>query len=589
MFTKIIFMMNQRQHRYYNQLKETVESKGGELLSDTYVNSTTKVNVKCCKGHQWNVVPGSIKQGSWCPQCGGTARLTIEDMQIMAVERNGKCLSTKYTNKSTSLLWECEFGHQWKATPGSVRNQNTWCKKCMGLCKLTIEDMKNMATERGGKCLSSEYVNASTHLLWQCREGHTWEATTHSVKNKATWCKQCAGLCKLTLGDMQKIAEERGGRCISTKYINNSTPLLWECEFGHRWNALPNNIKIRGSWCPECVGLSKLTIDEMHKLAESKGGKCLSTEYINNGTQLFWQCEFEHQWWAIPSTIKHEDTWCPHCSGNFKLTIEEMCELAESKNGKCLSTEYTNIDTPLIWECEFGHKWKTAPNSIKNNGSWCPLCLGSIKLTIEGMCKLAESRGGKCLSTEYINNNTRLLWQCEIGHQWYALPSNIKNKNSWCPRCKSSKGETECSNVLTKLSIEFIPEYSDYRSTNRRYDFRFVVGENHYLLEFDGIQHFEHIDFFHRTEDEFIERQQVDIDKTQFAVSHGYKLIRIDYNEICNIESHITGAIRKNESLYLSNHELYHWIHDSKRVSNIKCNTEIPTPNLIIINTDNSQ
>ena len=57
--------------------------------------------------------------------------------------------------------------------------------------KLTIELMQQIARDRGGKCLSKEYINARTHLEWMCAEGHRWKATPDSVKNKSAWCEKC--------------------------------------------------------------------------------------------------------------------------------------------------------------------------------------------------------------------------------------------------------------------------------------------------------------------------------------------------------------------------------------------------------------
>jgi len=45
------------------------------------------------------------------------------------------------------------------------------------------------------------------------------------------------------------------------------------------------------------------------------------------------------------------------------------------------------------------------------------------KLTIKEMQEIAESRGGKCLSKEYVNNYTKLKWQCDEGHTWKATPN----------------------------------------------------------------------------------------------------------------------------------------------------------------------
>jgi hypothetical protein len=60
------------------------------------------------------------------------------------------------------------------------------------------------------------------------------------------------------------------------------------------------------------------------------------------------------------------------------------------------------------------------------------------RITIENMQKIAKSRGGKCLSDNFVNVDTRLKWQCEKGHIWESVPSSIK-RGSWCSRCSRSK------------------------------------------------------------------------------------------------------------------------------------------------------
>jgi len=50
--------------------------------------------------------------------------------------------------------------------------------------------MHEIATERGGRCLSEHYVNNQTHLTWQCDRGHVWQAVPGAVKS-GQWCRQC--------------------------------------------------------------------------------------------------------------------------------------------------------------------------------------------------------------------------------------------------------------------------------------------------------------------------------------------------------------------------------------------------------------
>lgn len=50
----------------------------------------------------------------------------------------------------------------------------------------------------------------------------------------------------------------------------------------------------------------------------------------------------------------------------------------------------------------------------------------------------AREHGGECLASEYVNNNTPLLWRCATGHEWKAAPRNVLDY-SWCPDCYSER------------------------------------------------------------------------------------------------------------------------------------------------------
>jgi hypothetical protein len=97
--------------------------------------------------------------------------------------------------------------------------------------KLSIQDMHVLAQQRRGKCLSEAYVNNRTKLKWCCEKGHVWEATPHNIKT-GHWCPVCGGSKKLSIVHMQRMAENLGGRCISTKYVNARTKLRWQCQEG---------------------------------------------------------------------------------------------------------------------------------------------------------------------------------------------------------------------------------------------------------------------------------------------------------------------------------------------------------------------
>ena len=76
----------------------------------------------------------------------------------------------------------------------------------------------------------------------------------------------------------------------------------------------------------------RLSLEDCHRMAESKGGKCLSLIYINSLTPMKWYCDkCEYEWKAHFNSIKNINTWCPKCAGCVKHTIEDCINYAESK------------------------------------------------------------------------------------------------------------------------------------------------------------------------------------------------------------------------------------------------------------------
>lgn len=382
----------ERKQDVLEELQNIAIINGGLCLSPVYKNARTKLKWQCANGHQWKTVATQIKKGHWCYQCHIEAIVEYEfkELKKIVAAHGGLCLSATYKNNLTHLKFQCREGHLFQKIPSSVK-QGSWCPHCSHRAKLTIEECQQLAEKRNGKCLTAKYINMQTHLKWECEKGHTWMAAMSEVKHQATWCPYCAGKAKHTIEEMHEKAKERGGKCLSTKYINSKTKLEWECALGHRWETMPAEI-YSGRWCPKCKGikignLKRLTIADVQKLAESKGGKLLSEKYIDAHTPMKWQCGKGHQWMANAGHVKHH-TWCPVCSQTAKHTIEEMHLIATLQKGKCLSKKIVNNTTKLKWKCANGHIWMAIPKTIVK-GHWCARCSHKIKRITHEQIKTA--------------------------------------------------------------------------------------------------------------------------------------------------------------------------------------------------------
>ncbi len=369
--------------------------------------------------------------------------MTIEDMKARAALKGGKCLSKEYIDLRTKLLWRCQEGHSWETAP-SIIVAGGWCPACFrNRRKDSIEDMQELAARYGGKCLSENYINSGRKLIWQCNRGHTWKNIPVIIK-KGFWCSTCReeNRKETIFRNLCKIAEKNGGKLLSEKYVSNSIKLKWQCKEKHEWKSLPYSIK-EGHWCRVCYDKKRLlSINEMHQIAERKGGKCLSEKYIGNRNKLKWRCEKGHKWQATPGNIKKGRCCflCAREASAIQLThsdgMEQMQKIAITHGGECLSEKYINNHTYLLFRCREGHKWKAYSNNIKN-GTWCPKCGKRSCILTDGLKQMQDAaalHGGKCLAQEYINTRTKVKWKCARGHVWEAPLYSIKS-GSWCRKC----------------------------------------------------------------------------------------------------------------------------------------------------------
>jgi hypothetical protein len=173
-------------------------------------------------------------------------------------------------------------------------------------------------------------------------------------------------------------------------------------------------------------------LNEFRQLAAENGGKCLSESYTSQHVKLEFSCRRGHLFSASPSNVYHRGSWCPHCSGNAKLTIEDAHEAVAGFGGICLSTQYASVHESLKWRCANNHEFTAAVNSVRNNGGFCLECQ---KLTLGEFQRLADSIGYTLLSEKYINNCTHIRVLCDAGHLWYVQPKYLKEGRR-CPDCR---------------------------------------------------------------------------------------------------------------------------------------------------------
>lgn len=279
----------------------------------------------------------------------------------------------------------------------------------------------SLAKNKDGICLSHEYKDIFTVYEFVCSRNHFLEIRATDLA-AGTWCKTCNLIDSgryYDLSSLDNIAAKFDGKCLSVGYTRMRDKYYWQCKENHKFWKRAEDV-FAGNWCKICSGKvgAKLSLDDLKKFAQQKGGDCLSTEFYRISDYYDWVCVQGHKWSAVAGAVlKGNQTWCRVCSGNRVLSIKDLVAFAKSKGGLCLSTEYSNVAAKYKWQCSKGHTWEAEANSVINNGRWCHYCVHRVsKPELEIL--------------DYLRNNTNLTL---IGSKTGLLKNKAFELDIYCP------------------------------------------------------------------------------------------------------------------------------------------------------------
>src|SRR5438128_6510209 len=98
--------------------------------------------------------------------------------------------------------------------------------------------------------------------------------------------------------------------------------------------------------------------------------------------------------------------------GKQRYTYEYIDNFFDEKGCELLSTEYINCQTSLKYKCSCGNISATSFNNFQR-GVRCIKCANDARrFTYEYISNFFKEQGCKLLSTEYINRQAPLKYQC---------------------------------------------------------------------------------------------------------------------------------------------------------------------------------
>lgn len=148
----------------YSYVKSKFEERGFDLLSKEYINTNTKLEYKCNRGHINLIDFDHLRSGRGCPDCGYENRRYSFDKVNEFIKKDGATLlnlERKYKSNTTKkhmyITFKCTCGNIESRFFDFSQEYKVQCKKCKygkrqskgrsGDYKYTIDDIKNIFPE----------------------------------------------------------------------------------------------------------------------------------------------------------------------------------------------------------------------------------------------------------------------------------------------------------------------------------------------------------------------------------------------------------------------------------------------------------
>ena len=321
---------------------------------------------------------------------------------------------------------------------------------------------------------------------WKCDRGHSWVSSvkTRYYKHGCPYCsnkKVCNDNCLATVNP--KLAKEwhptKNNELTPYDVTKSSAKKVWwKCPRKHEYQASMAN-RTSGCNCPYCSGvrvcndncLATVNFELAKEWNYKKNGTLTPYDVtFCSGKKVWWKCkECNCEWSALISDRKN-GTGCPYCSGtkinNTNCLSIINPELAKEwnykKNGKLMPQDvFINSKKKIWWKCfKCGYQWEAMVKERNKGLKKCFVC-NSLALKNPNLAKEWNlTRNGKLTPCDVsINNNKKVWWRCEKGHEWEATVAS-RNKGIGCPYCSNQKINKD--NCLSKINPNLSKE-RDYK------------------------------------------------------------------------------------------------------------------------------
>lgn len=447
------------------------KNHNGKCLSKDYTRNDRKYLWKCQdKSHDpFDAGWDNVKRGGWCKACSHKNQtIDFNDIQSKIKSLGGKIITKKheYKNSKTPINYFCENGHpcssDWDRLRYAKIKENGkkvgWCSTCSKRKKYTIEQIRDIAKEKGGELSSTFYNDNKETLNWICANGHAFSNNLHNVL-QGQWCKECNSSIgeNLTRFYLEYILQVKFTKSYPQWLKMNTTPLELDgynakSKVAFEYQGVQHKRYVQHFHRNGKMDFEQQRIRDNYKREKCKQKQINLIEIDDETTSredlytvLYAKCVDL----GLNVKKKNKPDINIFYSKFYQNELIPILNIVNDKNGEFLSHSYKGKYKKLEFKCQNEHVFNKTPAQILK-GIWCTE-LGCYDKARDPnkVNAYIEEKGGVLLS-EYVNNHSPIKFQCENGHinttTWQSL------RVSWCCKCAvNCKGTIEEMQEIARL------------------------------------------------------------------------------------------------------------------------------------------
>lgn len=356
---------------------------------------------------------------------------------------------------------------------------------------------------------------------------------------------------KLTLNQAKEIALERGLELLDNEYINKNTKMTFKDKNGYLYYLTIDSVKDKRTKRFNIVdSRNKYTIKNIQKFIENNGykTKLLSDKFISPNSKLKLQCEcgeiFEVCWNHMWNTGK---IFCNKCgrekmANSHRINYEELSKKVKEFGYNLITKKenFKNKHNIDVQDFE-GYKYNTSIYNLKDNKNIFTKFNKKNPFLIDNICNYIKINN---LPIELVDKTPRQVsiknyyfefYCCECGDIFKATLDQIRYDNRFrCDKCSSRQSTLEWTVeqylILKNIKYEKQKRFNDCRN-KRELPFDFYLNDYSCVLEVQGYQHYYENHYFNQTLEE---RQRIDKIKEDYCKNNNIKYISIPFWLIIN-------------------------------------------------------